>query len=331
MAAIQVPPDSTGKRVDTVTLTDALVEVHRQKMVVTGGSGTAEVVAVTNAEPAAGDMGLVVRHAGTATIAGNINISATATVRGTVSLGPGNSTIGDINRISAGVVLTSGASNIGHINHISATVTVAGNVNISTMPAVVLAAGAANIGLINNISATVAVTGTVVLAAGAANIGILDSISATVGVKGQVSLGPGNSTIGDINAISRSVKCAVMSMYTNAEVPSASRGPKLTVVSVSANTTLVAAPGAGMAVFVTQVAVSNAGAVGTIARVGCSASASTVSPVQMFLTSAGGGFVMNFTPPWQLSANEALLGSVKPQATDALFNVHFFVASADAA
>lgn len=326
MAYVQVPPDGAGKRVDTVTLTDALAEVHRQKMVVTGGSGTAEVVVVTNAAPAAGDMGLVVRQAGTvnAAIATPFtlnNISATVTVAGTVNVNGGVAISGTA--IVAGSVVISGTATIAGSIVVSGTATVAGSVNISTMPAVALAAGAANIGTINDISRTVQVAvGTPFT---------VNNISATVTVAGQVSLGPGNSTIGDINAISRSVRCAVLSIFSNAEVPSASRGPKLTTVSVSSNVTLVAAPGAGLCIFVTQLAVSNAGAIGTIARAGCSASASTGSPVQMFITSAGGGFVMNFTPPWQLSANEALLGSVKPQATDALFNVHFFVASADAA
>lgn len=71
MAQIQIPPDSTGKYVDTAALTDGLVTVQRQKIVLAGGSGTAEVVAVTNAAPAGTEMGLAVRQVGTATVAGH--------------------------------------------------------------------------------------------------------------------------------------------------------------------------------------------------------------------------------------------------------------------
>lgn len=222
---IQVPADGAGKRVDTVTLTDATVEVHRQKMVVTGGSGTAEVVVVTNAAPAGTDMGLVVRHAGTATVAGTVNVnggvavSGTAVVAGVVGLTAGVANIGFINNISAtvtvaGVVgLTAGTAVIGDLNaisrtvqvavatpftlnNISATVTVAGNVNISTMPAVTFAAGQ----VINNISATVTIAGIVGLTAGTANIGNLDFISRTV----QVAI----ATPFTVNNISASVAIA---------------------------------------------------------------------------------------------------------------------------
>lgn len=311
MAAIQVPPDSTGKRVDTVTLTDALVEVHRQKMVVTGGSGTAEVVVVTNAAPAGTDMGLVVRHAGTATVAGTVNvnggvaisgtaqvaistpftvnnISATVVVSGLVGLTAGTAVIGDINAISRTVQVAVGTPFT--VNNISATVTVAGNVNISTMPAVTIAAGQT----INDISRTV-----------------------------NVAIG----TPFTIQGISTTVTTVVSTIRKASEVPSVSHGPRCVTASTSANVSFVAAPGVGLAIYVTSLAASNAGAVGSRARVGSSA---TPGNVTMFMASAGGGFVMQFEPPWQLSANEALLCSVKPNTSDGLFNVHFFVASADA-
>lgn len=254
---VRVPADSTGKRVDAASLTDATVAVYRQKMCVTGVSGTAEVVVVTNAAAGAADYGLVVRHAGTATIAG--------VVSGQVSLGPGTS----------------------------------------------------NIGSINNISATVAaaVTGTV-------------NISGTAIVAGAVSLAAGTANIGSLNNISASVMTAVRSIFSNPAVPSATRGPRHVIASTSANATLIAAPGAGMAIFVTGLAVSNASGSNTKARVGTSAS---VGQVTHMMAASGGGFVMQFTPPWMLSTNEACVCSVKPNASEGLFNVHYYVASADAA
>ena len=286
MSSVQVPPDSTGKRIDTVTLTDATVEVHRQKMVVTGGSGTAEVVVVTNAAPAAGDMGLVVRQAGSvnAVCTGTFNLSGTAVVAGVVALTAGTAVIGDLNAISRTVQVAIGTPFT--LQGISTTV----NVAVATPFT------------INNISATSIVAGVVGLTAGTANIGSINNISATV-------------------------ITAIRSIYTNTAVPSASRGPRCVIASTSANVSLIAAPGAGFAIYVTGVAVSNASGTNTRARVGTSAS---IGQVQMMMAASGGGFVKQFTPPWELSANEALLGSVKPDASEGLFNIHFFVASADA-
>jgi hypothetical protein len=349
MSYVQVPADSVGKRVDTVTLTDAGVEVHRQKLVVTGGSGTAEVVVVTNAAAAAGDMGLVVRHAGTATVAGTVNvnggvaISGTAVVAGSVVIsGTAQVALGTpivVNNISAtsivaGVVgLTAGTAVIGDINAISRTVQVAVGTPFT----------------IQNISATTIVAGVVGLTAGTANIGNLDFISRTV----QVAVGTpftlqGISTTvqvaiatpftinnisatsqvaGTLNVSGSVVVSGSVNLFTTAEHASASRGPRCTAVSTSANAVLASAPGAGLSIFVTQIAISNASGTNTRGRLGSSA---TPNNVQMMMAQSGGGFVMNFTPPWQISANEHLVGSVKPNVSEGIFNVHFFVASADA-
>lgn len=289
---IQVPPDSTGKKVDAASLDDAAASVYRQKMVVTGGSGTAEVVQVVAAAASADAMGLVVRHAGTATVAGSVAISGTATVAGSV-------VISGTAQVAIGTPIV--------VNNVSATVTVAGNVNISATPSVILAAGTANFGVLNEISKTVQVA--------IATPFTINNISAT-------SLVAGNLNISGSVAISGSVN-----IFTTAENVSASRGPRCVIASTSANVTLVAAPGAGMSIFVTHLAVSNASGSNTKARVGSSA---TPGNVTMMLAASGGGFVVSYTPPWQISANEALLGSVKPNASEGLFNIHYFVGSADA-
>lgn len=295
---VRVPPDSTGKRVDAASLDDAAAAVYRQKMVVTGASGTAEVVAVQATAPAGTEMGLVVRQAGTLTavVSGTVNVNGAVGVSGTA--------------VVAGVVaLTAGTQNIGHINHISATVNVAfaSALNISNTPSVVLAAGTANFGTLNDISRTVQVA--------VATPFTIQGISTTVTTAGTLNLSGSVVIAGSIN------------IFTNAEVSSASRGPRTVIASTSANATLVAAPGANLCVFVTHVAVSNASGSNTRARIGTSA---TIGAVQMMLAASGGGFVMQFTPPWQLSANEALLCSVKPNASEGIFNVHYFVGSADA-
>lgn len=286
MSSVQIPPDSTGKRIDTVTLTDALVEVHRQKIVMTGASGTAEVVVVTNAAPAANDMGLVVRQAGSvnAVCTGTFNVSGTAVVAGVVGLTAGTAVIGDINAISRTVQVAIATPFI--LQGISTTVLVA----VSTPFTV------------NNISATSTVVGTVGLTAGTSNIGFINNISATV-------------------------TTAIRSMYVNTANPSASRGPRMVRASTSANVVMVDAPGVGFAIYVTSLIISNASGTNTNARVGTSAS---IEQVAVHMAGSGGGFVCQYTPPWRLSTNEALIGSVKPNVSQGLFNIHFFVASADA-
>ena len=287
---IQVPPDSTGKKVDAASLDDAAASVYRQKMVVTGGSGTAEVVQVVAVAASADAMGLVVRHAGTATVTGTVNVNGGVAISGTA--------------------------------------TVAGSVAITGTAQVAIGTPI----VVNNISATSIVAGVVALTAGTAVIGDLNAISRTV----QVAIGT-PFTVNNISAtsivagsltISGSVEVAgSVNIFTTGEVQSASRGPRCVIASTSANATLIAAPGAGLSIFVTHLAVSNAAGSNTRARAGTSA---TIGAVTMMLAASGGGYVMQFTPPWQLSANEAMLCSVKPNASEGIFNVHFFVGSADA-
>lgn len=286
---IQVPPDSTGKRVDAASLDDAAAAVYRQKMVVTGASGTAEVVQVVAAAASADAMGLVVRHAGTATVAGTVNVNGGVAISGTATVA-GAVTISGTAQVAIGTPFT--------VNNISATVTVAGVFS--------LGAGTSNIGHLNHISQTVQVAISTPLT--------INNISATSTVAGNLNISGSVEISGSVN------------LFTTGEVMSASRGPRCVIASTSANATLIAAPGAGLSVFVTQLMVSNAAGSNTRARIGTSA---TIGNITMMMAASGGGFTMQFTPPWQLSANEALLCSVKPNASEGIFNVHFFVGSAD--
>jgi hypothetical protein len=253
--------------------------------------------------------GRVILGAGAQNIGSINNISATVSVVnaagtaniGAVSLGAGTANIGFINNISAtlSTVLAAGTANIGTLNNISAT--------LST----VLAAGTANIGTLNNISATLST----VLAAGTANIGTINNISAAV------VLAAGAANIGTINNISATVIVA----QGPSAITSVSHGPTCVTCSTSAVVTLVASPGAGLFIYITSLAVTNGGTVNGLARVGTSASAAAVL---MYCASAGGGFVMNFNPPWKLSASEAALCSVKPNTSgNTYFNVNFYVAA----
>jgi hypothetical protein len=107
-------------------------------------------------------------------------------------------------------------------------------------------------------------------------------------------------------------------------VPSASRGPICVVVSTSATTALIANPGAATSIYITQIAVTNGGPTITAAYA-YPASATSSAICRLHAAANGGGFVLNYDPPIQIPANTALNGRVKPNVSEVLFNIHFFV------
>lgn len=270
----------------------------------------------------------VVLAAGAANIGTINNISATVSVVGSVALLAGTANFGTLNDISRTVQVAVGTPFI--LQGISTTVQVAVGTpfiiqGISTTVNTVVGAGTALIGAVSNGAGT-ALMGAVSLAAGTANIGFINNISAPIVLAagtaniGAVSLVAGTANIGFINNISATVTTQVIG-YTPA-IMSASHGPKCVTASSSANVTLIATPGAGANIFITQLMVGNMSATLTRARIGTSASIATV--VQPCAAS-GGGFVLNFEPPWMLSASEAALCSVKPNASELYFTVNYFV------
>lgn len=185
---VQVPVDSTGKKIDCLSLTAGGTTIYRQAVVIadpTSSSGYATVtggaVKVTgqlSLGPSTNNIGAVSLAAGTANIGFLNNISATVIVAGVVSLGAGTNLIGAVSNaagtaLMGAVSLAAGTANIGFINNISATVIVAGVVS--------LGAGTNLIGAVSNAAGT-ALMGAVSLAAGTANIGFINNISATVTV-----------------------------------------------------------------------------------------------------------------------------------------------------
>lgn len=266
---------------------------------------------------------------------GRIILGAGTNNVGAVSLAAGTANIGFINNISATIaaVLAAGTANIGTINNISA--------------AVVLAAGTANIGAVSNAAGT-ALMGAVSLAAGTANIGFINNISATVvaAISGGIvahslSVTAGNAPLIMGMRAHLSASAAVgnkAATYTWGDkfgrqviiknhpslLQTASHGPKCVTVSTSATVALVAAPGAGLSVFVTQIACTNGSA--TLTRADAYPASATASCVtQMYMAASGGGFVQNFDPPVQILSNTALNSRVKPNVSQAIFVVHFYV------
>lgn len=278
--------------------------------------------------------------------AGGLAATLLLDTTGAIKLGAGANNIGAVSNaagtaLMGAVSLAAGTANIGSINNISATVVVSG--------AVSLAAGANNIGTINNISATVVVSGAVSLAAGTNVIGTINNISATVVVSGAVSLAAGANNIGTVNNISAASNCLIgissPALGSNATTkavwgdgygrqvmilnhPSlyntASHGPKCVTCSTSATTAIVAAPGAGLCVYITKIAATNGSATLTRGDVyGVSATATAMCSLHM--AASGGGYIMDYNPPIKTLSNSAVNCRVKPSVSKCMFNVHFYV------
>lgn len=228
----QVPPNSTGNKVDCASLSSGANTVYRQRIVIADNTRSANFAVVSS-----GSLQVLVQNA--VAISGSV----LAAVSGQVSLGPGTSNIGTINNISAAVSLAAGTNNIGAVSNAAGT---------ALMGAVSLAAGTANIGFLNNISATVLVageiangsslsttnkpvlmggndsaggaggvartllldtSGRVILGAGANNIGAV-SVAAGTALMGAVSLAAGTANIGFLNNISATVTVAITTFAT---------------------------------------------------------------------------------------------------------------------
>lgn len=321
------------------------------------GAGANNIGSINNISAA------VVLAAGAANIGTINNISAAVVLAaGSNNIGTINNISANVSVLNVagtsnigGVSLVAGTSNIGFINNISATVIVAGIVSLGAgtnlIGAVSIAAGTSNIGFINNISATVIVAGIVSLGAGTNLIGAV-SLGAGTALIGAVSLGAGTANIGTLNNISATVNVAcakvqisapatiaggtlvtpwadrfsrqITQLYHPSLLPTASHGPKCVTLSTSATVALIAAPGAGLSVYVTMISCTNGSA--TLTRADTYVASATASCIsQMYIAASGGGFVMKYDPPVQCLSNTALNARVKPNVSQAIFNVHFYV------
>jgi hypothetical protein len=270
----------------------------------------------------------LVRVGDSANSAVRVNIVAGGTGGGLVSVTGTVATNSTIVGISAGVVLP---VNIGAIS--SGVILPVNLVAASAGVSVAINAISAGVSLaINAISAGVGikVSGGVSLAAGTANIGSINNISATVNTSAFIAGISAGVTIG-INSISATVNTNLLAVsagvgintyFRAPAIPSASRGPTCATVSTSAAVQLIATPGAGANLYVTKIAASNLGGTFCAVRVGTSA---TPSNIVMGVASAGGGFVMDFDPPWMLSASERAICSIKPNNSYVVVNAHFYV------
>ncbi len=154
--------------------------------------------------------------------------------------------------------------------------------------------------------------------------------SGTQPVSGTISLGASTANIGTINNISAPANCLIglssPALGSNGAAkaiwgdgygrqviiqnhPSlyntASHGPKCVTLSTSAAVALIAAPGAGLCVYITKIASANGSS--------------------LYMAASGGGFVMDYNPPIKTLSNTAVNARVKPSVSKCMFNVHFYV------
>ena len=86
---------------------------------------------------------------------------------------------------------------------------------------------------------------------------------------------------------------------------------------------MVAAPGAGQSIYLTNVFLSNDGSAKV--AVAMTEGAAGTARMRASLAADGGGVDRDFNPPWKLPANTALVANLSA-AGDVEVNVHYFVA-----
>ena len=99
-------------------------------------------------------------------------------------------------------------------------------------------------------------------------------------------------------------------------------GPKTVTLTLTTDAALVAAPGASLSTYVTQVSAGNTSA--TLTRLDLKDG--TTTRYSMSCAANGGGFVEHFSPPWKITANTAFNGALGTAVTDVRVNVHFYTA-----
>lgn len=195
------------------------------------------------------------------------------------------------------------------------------------------------VGNINAISATV----NAVMGAGVSNIGFINSISATANVIafGNVAHDAGDSgSPVKIGGKANSSEPAVVAdndrtdawfdlvgrLVTAPWHPGELSGTA-TTLSATAQTAIVAAPGASLSLYICSVMGTNKTTTQTRVKLRESAGATGTLKFHADCASSGGGFMWKPLRPWKLPANVALGGSISPAASDVAIVVEFFTAA----
>lgn len=105
-------------------------------------------------------------------------------------------------------------------------------------------------------------------------------------------------------------------------VASATHGPVTTTLSDTSGHDVVAAPGSGLSIYVTQIAATNGAATASL----LAASDGTVRLRMRLAATDGAGFVHPFDPPWELPENTAL-NIAMGTSTTAYITILFYTAA----
>lgn len=238
-------------------------------------------------------------EAGTATV-GTVALQAAAAV----ALNAGTATIGNVN-LSSGAGIYLKTSTGGDIPADTTSGLAVKFVNAQSVNAT-LQAGTATVGVVtvNSLPAGTATIGSVALGAGTATVGtvVLNALPAGTATIGSVVLGAGTATAGTVHLATTEAVC----INTQPSTATDSRGPKTVAVTTSGTTALVTAGGASVSNYITCIMANN-----TATTVSAKLSISDgTTRVRSSLAANGGGYVLNFNPPWKLPGNTALNASI---------------------
>ena len=131
------------------------------------------------------------------------------------------------------------------------------------------------------------------------------------------SLGPSAAIIGTVNQ-NAAPPATVGAASGNIAAPFYATGTALVAAAAA-----IAAPGAGLSIYVTDMEGSNEGATGT--AIAFSEGAATPVRYRRFLAASGGGFVTNLRTPWKLPANTSLWAAVSA-ATTWNYSINYYIA-----
>lgn len=147
-------------------------------------------------------------------------------------------------------------------------------------------------------------------------------------VEGQPALAPSAASIGNVT-LNGSTVVAPVGGTAAAQTPPGAGGTGVVCITTAAivtATSLIAAPAAGLSIYVTDISLSNSGATATLVSL---FEGTTSLRLAQFLpaSGAGGGFTSNLRTPWKLPAATAVGYANSAASTSVYITVGYFVAA----
>jgi hypothetical protein len=220
-------------------------------------------------------------------------------------------TLSALETISIGTALPAGTNNIGDVDVLSLPALPAGNNNIGDVDIASIAAGDNNIGNVDIVSHPA-------LPAGTNNIGDVDvltlpGVAGTVAHDAADSGNPvkigGRARTADVTAVAQDDRVDTVAtilgkqVVQNYALPGHFTDDDVTTLTNTTAADVIAAPGAGIRLYITEITVTNAHAtVGTKVEI----RDGTTVMRQVYAAAAGGGASITFPTPLRLTANTAL-------------------------